>query len=159
MSSLRSRRSDAALPQPTLSPPTPRPSQAGVSDDAPHLAAVIEHVPITAPKAYERNARAHNNRQITKLAGLIRSVGFLVPIIVDEDSVIIAGHGRWAAAKQIGLRRVPIIRAAHLTPSQVQAFRLADNRLGELSAWDDKTLALELKELAAIEGSIPTSSN
>ncbi len=117
----------------------------------PILASVIEHLPLASLTAYGRNARAHNDRQITKLAGLIRSVGFLVPIIVDEHHVIIAGHGRWAAAQQIGLKQVPVIRAGHLTPHQVQAFRLADNRLGELSTWDEKALALELRELAAVE--------
>ena len=115
------------------------------------LVSVIEQVPITAVKTYETNARAHNDRQIRKLAGIIRQVGFLVPIIVDETSTIIAGHGRWAAAKELGLATLPVIRADHLTPHQVQAFRLADNRLGELSSWDKTTLALELKSLAAIE--------
>jgi len=117
----------------------------------PMLASAIEHLPLASLTAYERNARAHSERQITKLASLIRSVGFLVPIIVDEQNVIIAGHGRWAAAKQIGLKQLPVIRAGHLTPHQVQAFRLADNRLGELSTWDEKALALEFKELAAVE--------
>jgi ParB-like chromosome segregation protein Spo0J len=115
------------------------------------LVSVIEQVPITAVKTYATNARAHNDRQIRKLAGIIQQVGFLVPIIVDETSTIIAGHGRWAAAKELGLATLPVIRADHLTPHQVQAFRLADNRLGELSSWDKTTLALELKSLAAIE--------
>jgi ParB-like chromosome segregation protein Spo0J len=122
-----------------------------LSTAGPLLVSVIEQVRITAVKTYETNARAHNDRQIRKLAGIIRQVGFLVPIIVDETSTIIAGHGRWAAAKELGLATLPVIRADHLTPHQVQAFRLADNRLGELSSWDKTTLALELKSLAAIE--------
>lgn len=116
-----------------------------------HLASAIEHLPIAAVLAYERNARAHTDRQITKLAGTIREVGFLVPILVDQSNTIVAGHGRWAAAKELGLRTVPVIRADHLSPHQVQAFRLADNRIGELSTWDKGALALELKALAAIE--------
>src|SRR5690242_11694283 len=92
---------------------------------ATHLATAIEHVPITAVKVYERNARAHTDRQITKLAGVIRQVGFLVPIIVDEANVIIAGHGRLAAAKALGMVTVPVIRAGHLSPHEVKAFRLA----------------------------------
>jgi hypothetical protein len=63
----------------------------------------------------------------------------------------VAGHGRYAAAKKLGLAAVPIIRVSHLTPAQVKAFRIADNRLAELSLWDDKALAIELKELTAIE--------
>ncbi|MFO1148309.1 MAG: DNA methyltransferase [Alsobacter sp.] len=121
------------------------------STSSPHLVTAIEHLPIGALKAYERNAREHNDRQITKLAGIMRDAGFLVPIIVDQGNVIIAGHGRWAAAQQLGLQTVPVIRAAHLTSAQVKAFRLADNRLGELSSWDKGALALELKDLAAIE--------
>src|SRR6476469_2959797 len=88
------------------------------------LAAAIEHVPHGDVKPYRRNARAHNDRQISKLAGVIRQAGFLVPIIVDGDNAIIAGHGRWQAAKALGLISVPVIRADHLSPQQVQAFRL-----------------------------------
>jgi ParB/RepB/Spo0J family partition protein len=117
------------------------------TDSAPSntvLASAIEHLPIAALKAYERNPRIHGDRQIQKLAGTIRAVGFLVPITVDERNAIIAGHGRWAAAKELGLRTVPVIRADHLSADQVQAFPLADNRLGELSSWDETALALEL---------------
>jgi DNA modification methylase len=116
------------------------------------LASVIEHLPITAVAAYERNPRDHDDRQIKKLAGIIRTVGFLVPIIIDHAGTIIAGHGRLAAAKELGLRTVPVIRAGHLSPHQVQAVRVADNRIGELSSWNRTALALELKDLvAAIE--------
>jgi DNA modification methylase len=115
------------------------------------LANVIEHLPIATVRAYERNPRDHDERQIIKLAGMIRQVGFLVPIIIDHAGTIIAGHGRLAAAKELGLRTVPVIRAGHLSAQQVQAFRIADNRLGELSSWNKTALALELKDLAAIE--------
>jgi DNA modification methylase len=115
------------------------------------LAAAIEQLPIGSVKAYARNARAHTDQQISKLAGTIKTVGFLVPIIVDAENTIIAGHGRWAAARSLGLSCVPVIRADHLSPEQVKAFRLADNRLGELSSWDKQALALELKDLAAVE--------
>jgi ParB-like chromosome segregation protein Spo0J len=108
------------------------------------LASVIEHLPITAVAAYERNPRDHDDRQIKKLAGIIRTVGFLVPIIIDHAGTIIAGHGRLAAAKELGLRTVPVIRAGHLSPHQVQAVRVADNRIGELSSWNRTALALEL---------------
>ncbi|KQU52101.1 DNA methylase N-4 [Bosea sp. Leaf344] len=111
------------------------------------LASVIEHLPITAVAAYERNPRDHDDRQVNKLAGIIRAVGFLVPIVVDHAGIVIAGHGRLAAAKELGLRTVPVIRAGHLSPHQVQAFRLADNRIGELSSWNKTALALEFKAL------------
>lgn len=124
-------------------------SQSGPS--APPLASVIVHLPLTSVRPYASNARAHNERQIRKLAGIIRTVGFLVPIIVDDADTIIAGHGRWAAAKQLGLQFVPAIRANHLSASQIKAFRIADNRIGELSSWDKTALALEFKDLAAVE--------
>lgn len=107
-------------------------SEAGPS--APPLASVIVQLPLTSVRPYAGNARSHSERQIKKLAGIIRTVGFLVPIIVDDADTIIAGHGRWAAAKQLGLQLIPAIRANHLTAPRIKAFRLADNRIGELSS-------------------------
>lgn len=113
----------------------------------PLLAERIEHVPTDQVQAYEGNPRDHNDRQTAKLAGIIRTVGFLVPVIVDDGNVIIAGHGRWAAARQLGMRSIPAIRAGHLSAAQIKAFRIADNRIGELSTWNKTALALELKAL------------
>lgn len=100
---------------------------------------------------YARNPRAHTETQIEKISRSVNELGFINPIIVDKDNVIVAGHGRYAAAQKLGLAAVPIIRVGHLTPAQVKAFRIADNRLGELSLWDDKALAVELRELTVIE--------
>ncbi len=116
-----------------------------------HLADRVETLPTSSLIPYQGNARQHSDRQVEKLAGIIQSVGFLVPIIIDANNVIVAGHGRYAAALKLGLASVPCIRVTHLTDAQVRAFRIADNRLSELSSWDDKTLAVELKELAAVE--------
>jgi DNA modification methylase len=121
----------------------------GGDERPPMLAERIEHVPIDHINPYEANPRDHDDRQVAKLAGIIQKVGFLVPIIIDDANTIIAGHGRWAAAKQLGLHSIPAIRAAHLSAHQVQAFRLADNRISEESAWDKRALALEFKALAA----------
>lgn len=115
------------------------------------LASVIEHLPIGDLKPYERNARKHDARQVLKLRDIIRRVGFLVPIIVDQANLIIAGHGRWAAAKELRLKHVPAIRVSHLSEAEVRAFRLADNRLSELSDWDDDLKAKELRDLAAVD--------
>ena len=114
---------------------------------APRLATAIEHVAITVPIPYPGNARRHDDRQMAKLAEIIRQVGFQAPMLLDDESTIIAGHGRWLAAKQLGLTQVPVIRVSHLSPDQVKAFRIADNRLAELSSWDDTALAIELKQL------------
>ncbi|MBB4051267.1 ParB-like chromosome segregation protein Spo0J [Devosia subaequoris] len=108
-------------------------------------------MPINSIKNYDRNPRVHDDRQITKLASTIRKAGFLVPIIVDASNEVVSGHGRLAAAIALGLKEVPGIRVSHLSPEVIKAYRLADNRLGELSHWDATALALEFKDLAAVE--------
>lgn len=115
------------------------------------LATKIEIVPLATLVPYQNNPRKHDDRQTDKIAGSIKSAGMLVPLIVDAANVIIAGHGRYQAAKKLGLERVPVIRAAHLTPALVRSYRIADNRLAELSGWDDRALAVELKELTLID--------
>src|SRR4051794_32435782 len=81
------------------------------------LASSIELVPIETIQPYAGNPREHSERQIAKLVETIRTVGFLVPIIVDGNGVVIAGHGRLLAAKRLGLKRVPVIRADYLSPA------------------------------------------
>ena len=97
----------------------------------------IEYVPVGALKPDPHNARKHPERQIDLLAASIRQFGFVGAIIVDEGNVIISGHGRHEAAKRVGMDVVPCIRVTHLTAKAKIALALADNRLGELSAWDE----------------------
>lgn len=97
-----------------------------------------------------RNPRKHKSRQIKLLAKSIRSFGFVVPILVDQDNQIIAGHARLEAANLIGLDRIPVIRLDHLSPAQAQALLIAENRLSELSTWDPELLAVHLKELSVV---------
>jgi len=94
-----------------------------------------------------RNARKHPKEQLQKLAAGISRFGFLIPIIVDEGMMIVAGHGRWEAAKQLGLSEVPVIRASFMTEADKQAFALAENRLAELSEWDEEIVAETLSAL------------
>lgn len=140
-----------ATSSPRLRSRSTRPGMPPSGPDHSHLAGAIEHVPTGQLVPYERNARKHDARQVLKLAGIIRRAGFLVPIIVDGAGVIVAGHGRWAAAKELGLARVPVIRITHLSDAEVRAFRLADNRLAELSSWDEKARALELRDLVVVD--------
>lgn len=98
---------------------------------------------------YERNPR-NNKDAIDKVAESIRAFGFKVPIVIDGNNVIVAGHTRWLAAKRLNLKSVPCIKADDLTPEQVQAFRLADNRVAEFSKWDKKLLKQELKALSEL---------
>jgi DNA modification methylase len=97
-------------------------------------------------KPYERNPRL-NDKAVDAVAGSLSEFGFRQPIVVDEDGVIIAGHTRWKAAKKLGLDKVPVHVATDLTPEQVRAYRLADNRTGEIAEWDLSILPIELNEL------------
>lgn len=99
---------------------------------------------IDSLKEYKNNPR-FNDAAVVKVAASIKEFGFKVPIVVDKDNVIIAGHTRLKAAKSLGLDTVPCIIADDLTEEQVKAFRLADNKTGELAEWDIEKLHEELK--------------
>ncbi len=101
-------------------------------------------------KPYEKNPR-HNDEAVTAVAASIREFGFRQPIVVDEAGVIIVGHTRWKAAQQLGLAKVPVHVARGLTPAQVKAYRLADNRTADLAMWDLDLLALELSDLKGLD--------
>lgn len=107
----------------------------------------VELTPTTALKPNPRNARTHSEKQITQIATSIDRFGWLVPIIVDDENMIAAGHGRWLAAKRLGLAEVPVIRARFVTDEDRRAFALAENRIADLSGWDNKLLAEELTVL------------
>jgi ParB-like chromosome segregation protein Spo0J len=96
----------------------------------------------------ERNPRIHTRRQIKQIAASIKEFGFISPVLIDRSNRIIAGHGRVAAAKLLGMRGIPTVCVDHLTPAQIRAYLVADNRLAELAGWDRKLLALELQELS-----------
>ncbi|MDF1716179.1 MAG: ParB/Srx family N-terminal domain-containing protein [Antarcticimicrobium sp.] len=81
----------------------------------------IEHLPTTEVVPYDRNSRTHSAWQIAQIAASIEEFGFTNPILIGGDGIIIAGHGRLAAAQQLGLETVPVIRLAHLTPAQQRA--------------------------------------
>ena len=106
----------------------------------------IESRKFTDIKPYHRNPRL-NDAAVAQVAASIREFGFRQPIVVDPDGVIIAGHTRWKAAQQLGLDTVPVHVARDLTPSQVAAYRIADNQLASLAEWDYDLLPLELAEL------------
>ena len=104
-------------------------------------------VPIEQLRASPRNARQHPPEQIHQLADTIRARGFGAPIIADDSGVILAGHGRWLAAIEAGLEVVPVVRVSGISEDAADAFRLLDNRLGELSLWDPHALKQELEAL------------
>jgi ParB-like nuclease domain/DNA methylase len=96
------------------------------------------------------NPRRHTKKQIRKIADSIRAFGFNVPVLIDLEKNVVAGHGRLLACDELGWTEVPTLCLDHLTPAQARAFRIADNRLTEISEWDDRLLAEELKELSLI---------
>jgi len=111
----------------------------------------ITPLSIVALRKNPKNPRHHSPRQIKQIAQSIKSFGFLVPVLVDRDNKVLAGHGRVLAAEHLGYHEVPSIRIDHLTPEQERAFSIADNRLTENSSWNDALLAESLKELSALE--------
>ena len=96
---------------------------------------------------YKNNPR-NNEQAIEPVANSIKEFGFKVPIIIDKNGVIVAGHTRYLASQKLGLEEVPCIVADDLTDEQIKAFRLADNKVGEFSSWDFSLLTQELEELA-----------
>ena len=109
----------------------------------------IQEFGIDEIKPYEKNPRK-NEDSVKFVANSIKEFGFKVPIVIDADNVIVAGHTRWKAAKQLGLEKVPCIKADDLSPEQIKALRLADNKVGEFSQWDMDLLGDELKDLGDV---------
>ena len=107
----------------------------------------LEELPITALRANPRNARTHTKKQIRQIEKSIRNFGFIPPVIIDEDNMILAGHGRVEAAKHNELTEVPCRRIGGLTPEQKRAFALADNKLALNANWDEEILTIELQTL------------
>lgn len=101
-------------------------------------------------KPYENNPR-NNDNAVSAVVASICEFGFKVPIVIDSDGVIVCGHTRYKAAQEIGLKTVPCVIADDLTPEQVKAFRLVDNKVGELATWDFEKLELETAELETVE--------
>lgn len=101
-------------------------------------------------KPYEKNPR-RNDDAVDKVANSIKEFGFKVPIIIDKNNVIVAGHTRYKASQKLGLKEVPCIIADDLTEEQIKAYRLADNKVAELAEWDFKLLHEELDSLMDLD--------
>lgn len=108
----------------------------------------VVFVDIDKIQPYEGNAKSHPEKQIKVLMGSLKEFGFVNPILVDEDFVVLAGHGRLVAAERLGLEHVPVLVVEGLSEEQKRAYRIADNRIAELAKWDDDALFEELKYLA-----------
>jgi len=110
-------------------------------------AAAVESKPLTWLKPYDRNARTHSDDQVDAIARSIEEFGWTQPVLADPRGMIIAGHGRVAAAKKLGLAEVPVMIARGWTKDQKRAYVLADNRLAEKAGWDKDLLRIERQEL------------
>jgi ParB-like chromosome segregation protein Spo0J len=114
---------------------------------APAMAKRLEMWSVERLVPYERNARTHSPHQIAQIKASIQEFGFTAPILVDGDDGILAGHGRLAAAKDLGMAEVPVVVLDHLTPAQKRAYVLADNKLALNAGWDMSLLQQEVMAL------------
>lgn len=105
---------------------------------------------LTDIKPYENNPRK-NDGAVEAVANSIREFGFKVPIVIDKSGVIVTGHTRYKAAQELGLDAVPCLIADDLTEEQIKAFRLTDNKVGEIAGWDNMLLAEELQEITELD--------
>ena len=111
------------------------------------FAGPVELWPLDRLIPHARNARTHSDAQVAQIAGSIAEFGFVNPVLVGDDGVIVAGHGRILAARKLGLDQAPVIVLAHLSPTQRRALMIADNQIASNSGWDDEMLAAELAAL------------
>jgi ParB-like chromosome segregation protein Spo0J len=109
----------------------------------------IEQWPLDKLIPYAKNSRTHSEEQIAQIAGSIKAFGFTNPILVGGDGVIVAGHGRLSAARQLGLKQVPVIVLDHLSETERRALVIADNKLALNAGWDEEILQLEIEQLRA----------
>jgi ParB-like chromosome segregation protein Spo0J len=107
----------------------------------------VERWPLSKLIPYARNARTHSDEQVAQIAASIREWGWTVPVLVDEEGTLIAGHGRVLAAQQLGITDVPTMVARGWTQAQIHAYRLTDNQLALNAGWDRELLGIELGEL------------
>jgi DNA modification methylase len=111
----------------------------------------IELIPPDKLRAWDRNARTHSKKQVRQIAESIRTFGFTNPVLIDHEMRILAGHGRVAAARELGLETLPCLRIEHMTDAEKRAYVIADNKLALNAGWDDEILAGELQALLATE--------
>ena len=111
------------------------------------LADKIQQWPVAKLIPYARNARTHSDEQVAQIAASIAEFGFTNPILVGADGVIVAGHGRLAAAQKLAMAMVPVVVLEHLSPTQRRALVIADNRIAENAGWDETMLRVEMEAL------------
>ncbi|MGC1220833.1 MAG: ParB/Srx family N-terminal domain-containing protein, partial [Candidatus Sulfotelmatobacter sp.] len=117
----------------------------------PNSSLTIQQQQIDTLRLDPRNPRKHSKKQLAQVAESIRAFGFNVPVLIDDDKKIIAGHGRVLACQLLGITEIPTICLSHLSPEQIRAFIIADNKLTENAAWNEILLGEQLKSLSEID--------
>lgn len=111
----------------------------------------VQYLPISSVRPDATNARSHSQRQLARLKAVVAEFGFTNPILIDENSLVIAGHARLEVAQLLGMNTVPCVRLSHLSASQKMALALADNKLGDMSEFDPERLAAQLAQLCSVD--------
>ncbi len=117
----------------------------------PQTPTALEYWPVDGLRTYGANARTHSPKQLKALGASIQRFGFNVPVAADKAGNVLAGHGRIQAARQIGLKEVPVVVVDHLDGPARQAYILADNRIADLAGWDKEILAQEIAALGGLD--------
>jgi hypothetical protein len=151
MNDKRTTNQNQLQPHVPLEKSLPSTDTASIRDAGAGQKLAIEYKSPHGLKPDPKNPRIHSEKQIDQIACSIEVFGFNVPALTNASGRIIAGHGRVEAAKRLGLSSIPVIRLEHLTPMQVTAFSIADNKLTDNSAWDEQLLAEQLKYLSEAE--------
>jgi ParB-like chromosome segregation protein Spo0J len=136
-----------AVPEASKHPPEASKMPPNGSENGLQAGLRVEYRPLDALIPFARNPRAHSDDQVAQIAASIREFGFTNPILLDGGNGVIAGHGRLAAARQLGLQTVPCIELGHLTEEQKRAYVIADNKLALNAGWNEELLRLELTDL------------
>ena len=118
------------------------------------IAKSIELIPVDELAGYPGNARVHSSDQIALLCGMIQEYGFTTPLLIDGGGTLIAGHGRLAAARSLGMFEVPCIRASHLSHAQIKALVVADNKIALGSSWNMDLLKAEIEAIKEMDESL-----
>lgn len=151
---VRARTRSVSLNEPTASASSP-PAAASFATCPTSLALKIAYRPTASLKPSARNARTHSRKQIHKIAASLKKFGFINPVLINGEGEVVAGHGRLAAAKELGIVEIPTISLDHMSEADLRAYRIADNQLATLAGWDNDILKIEFGYLSEFEIELP----
>lgn len=112
------------------------------------ISRAIKEMETSQLKPYKNNSRIHDEKQVEQISASIEKFGFTQPILIDENNIVLAGHGRLMAAQKLGLQSVPVIVLDNLSDAQKKAYVIADNKIGQNSKWNNEVLRIEIEDIA-----------